>query len=390
MRARNNEVEISLTTLFEVLFKKIPLILVVGIVFGLLGFGWATRSAPVTQYKSTLSVFVVSETTSINSKTSSFATDSGSNGEYASSTESKSYSSAKTLSEICEFILKTPGVLDEILTETGLTYSIDTLSGMLSVSKETNIPALSITVTAKDADEVDLIMDAVVKVLPGKLGSIMGDGVSILMTEYSVSPVEQIISAANTAKNAAVGAILGVFLAAAVIVVKFLLSGQLIWKASELPRFYPELPVVAVLPNNKRRGKTSDEEYRFAAANLMMLADEDCSVVGFTGIKEISAGAVNKIAEAFSSFGKKACVVDAKTVTVSELEQAISSAKAACDYVIVELPSIGSNADAVPAAKLVEALTVLVKTQQCTVEETDICLERLGYTSTKILGFVAE
>lgn len=388
MRARKDEVVISLTTLFEVLFKNIPLILVVGIVFGLFGFGWAACSTPVTRYKSTLSVFVVSEIKG--NSTFLLDVDGETSGTYAGSSESTIYYSAETLSEICEFILKTPGVLDEILAETALTYSIDALSGMLSVSKETNIPAFNITVTANEADEVELIIDAVVKVLPEKLDSLMGNDASILMTEYSASPVEQISSATNKAKNAAIGAILGVFLAAAVVMVKFLLSGQVIWKASELPRFYPELPVVAVLPNNKRRGKTSDEEYRFAAANLMMLADENCSVIGFTGIKEISAGAVNKIAEAFSSFGKKACVVDAKTVPGTELEQAISTVKSACDYVIVELPSIGNNADAVPAAKLVEGLTVHVKTQQCTIEETDTCLERLGYTSTKILGFVAE
>ncbi|MBQ3209894.1 MAG: hypothetical protein IJB09_00180 [Oscillospiraceae bacterium] len=374
MRTRNEEMEINLLTLFEVLCKKIAIILVVGIVCGLLGFGWAySASNPVENYTATVSVFVTSE---VNHPETNAPT---------------SYSSAtgKVYADTCAWVLKSNAMLGEILDETGLPYSTSELSGMIDAVAVKDISALDISVKAADAKEVESIAQAILKLLPARLNALGGD-IAIGISNYSLSSVQKVTEGGIDMKKPAIGALLGVFLAAALIVVKFLVSGQLIWKAAELNELYPQLPLLAAVSHKSAKGKNKDEEYRFAAANLVAQTSESTRVFGLTGVKEISRESVDKLLEAFAHFGKKAGFVDAKAMSLNELERAISDAKATCDYVLAELPPIGLKADAMPAAKLVDTLVLVIKEQQCTVEETDTCIERLQRTGAEILGFIAE
>lgn len=374
MRARNEEMEINLLTLFEVLCKKIAIILVVGIVCGLLGFGWAYSAInPVENYTATISVFVNSE------------------ANHPETNAPTSYSSAtgKVYADTCAWVLKSNAMLGEILDETGLPYSTSELSGMIDAVAVKDISALDISVKAADSKEVESIVQAILKLLPARLNALGGD-IAIGISNYSLSSVQQVTEGGLDMKKPAIGVLLGVFLAAALIVVKFLVSGQLIWKAAELNEFYPQLPLLAAVSHKSAKGKNKDEEYRFAAANLVAQTSESTRVFGLTGVKEISRESVDKLLEAFAHFGKKAGFVDAKAMSLSELEMAISDAKATCDYVVAELPPIGLKADAMPAAKLVDTLVLVIKEQQCTVEETDTCIERLQRTGAEILGFIAE
>jgi len=380
MSTKRGPMEINLLTLMEVLFKKIAVILAAGIIFGLLAFGWAySDSEPVERYTATLSVFVTSEAknTNINYDIS----------------YPLSPSTVKDLTNTCAYALKSVSMLNDILKETALPYSVSELSKMIGTTVVTDISALDINVKAADPHEVELITQAILELLPQRLKDLVGD-ISINITDYSISAVRKITEGGLSWKKVVIGVLWGVFLAAAVIVVKFLLSGQVIWRASELDGFYPKLPLLATIPQKTRRGKHKsariNEEYRFAAANITMLADESCFAIGLTGVKDISCETAEKIADAFTSFGKKVRFVDAKSLSCHEIEENIKGTRADYDYVIFELPSIGSKADAVPAAKLMDEVVIVIKEQVCTIAEIDTCIERLGYTGTKLLGFVAE
>ena len=90
-----------------------------------------------------------------------------------------------------------------------------------------------------------LIANTIAKVLPHKVANIV-DGASMRIVDYAVTP--QTKSAPSVTKYVAIGALLGLVLAAAIIIIIDFLDDT-VHNAEILRQDYPNIPILASIPD---------------------------------------------------------------------------------------------------------------------------------------------
>jgi capsular polysaccharide biosynthesis protein len=167
-------------------------------------------------------------------------------------------SAAKTLVNTYSVILKSRTVLEDVIEMDNLSYSYETLYNMISSSAVNETEIFQITVTSSSPTEAELIANTLADLLPEKISDIVA-GSDVRVVDYAVVPASRISPSytGNTAK----GALLGIVLAAAYIILRYLLDEK-IHTEDYLTQAYPDIPLLAVVPDmSEKKGKSSGDGY---------------------------------------------------------------------------------------------------------------------------------
>ena len=225
---------IDLLELAKALWKNILAIALVAVIFGSAAFG-CTAFLIEPKYQATASLYV---------NNSSFSL-----GNTSFSISNAELSASNSLVSVYIYILNSRTTMEDVIKEADLTYTPEELSEMVSAKGINSTGAFEVTVTSTSPSEAELIANTIVKLLPDRIAEIV-DGSSVRIVDYAIIPSHR--SGPSIVKNTAIGILAGGFLAGAVVTIRFLMDDKsklMIKSADELRELYPDLPVLAMIPD---------------------------------------------------------------------------------------------------------------------------------------------
>ena len=237
---------IDLLELAKAIWKNILIIALVAVLFGSAAFGY-TAFLIEPEYQATASLYV---------NNSSFSL-----GATSFSITSADLSASNSLVSVYLYILKSRTTMEDVIKEADLSYTPDQVAAMVSAKGINSTGAFEVTVTSTNPSEAELIANTIAKILPDRISEIV-DGSSVRIVDYAIIPSHR--SGPSMVKNTAMGILAGGFLAAAIVVVRFLMDDRskvMIKSADELRALYPDLPVLAMIPDMRVSEKKSSYYY---------------------------------------------------------------------------------------------------------------------------------
>ncbi len=225
---------IDLLELVKALWKNILIIALVAVLFGSAAFG-CTAFLMEPEYQATASLYV-------NNSSFSF-------GSTSFSISNSDLTASNSLVAVYIYILQSRTTMEDVIKEADLTYTPEELSEMVVAKGVSSTGAFEVTVTSTNPAEAELIANTIAQILPDRISEIV-DGSSVRVVDYAVIPSHR--SGPGMVKNTAMGILAGGFLAAAVVVIRFLLDDKsklMIKSADELRELYPDIQVLAMIPD---------------------------------------------------------------------------------------------------------------------------------------------
>lgn len=233
---------IDLLELAKALWKNILIIALVAVLVGFMAFGYtAFMVKPL--YQATASLYV---------NNSSFSL-----GATSFSISSADLSASNSLVSVYIYILQSRTTMEDVIKEADLSYTPEELSKMVSAKGVSSTGAFEVTVTSNNPAEAELIANTIAQILPDRISEIV-DGSSVRIVDYAVIPSHR--AGPSMVKNTAVGILAGGFLAAAVVILRFLLDDRskvMIKSADELREMYPDIQVLTMIPDMRVSEKKS-------------------------------------------------------------------------------------------------------------------------------------
>ena len=233
---------IDLLELAKALWKNILIIALVAVLVGFMAFGY-TAFMVKPQYQATASLYV---------NNSSFSL-----GATSFSISSADLSASNSLVSVYIYILQSRTTMEDVIKEADLSYTPEELSKMVSAKGVSSTGAFEVTVTSNNPAEAELIANTIAQILPDRISEIV-DGSSVRIVDYAVIPSHR--AGPSMVQNTAVGSLAGGFLAAAVVILRFLLDDRskvMIKSADELREMYPDIQVLAMIPDMRVSEKKS-------------------------------------------------------------------------------------------------------------------------------------
>ena len=238
---------IDLLELAKAIWKNILIIALVAVLLGSAAFGVSAFVLEPT-YQATASMYV---------NNSSFSL-----GQTSFSISTSELSASNSLVSVYIYILESRTTMEDVIKEANLSYTPTELGEMVTAQGVNNTGAFEITVTSTDPAEAELIANTIAKLLPDRIAEIV-DGSSVRIVDYAIIPAHR--AGPSLVKNTAMGILIGGFLAAAVVVVNFLLndkSKEMIQCADDLKEMYPDIQILSMIPDmrqsDKKNGYYSD------------------------------------------------------------------------------------------------------------------------------------
>ena len=231
---------IDLLELAKAIWKNILMIALVAVLLGSAAFGVSAFVLEPT-YQATASMYV---------NNSSFSL-----GQTSFSISTSELSASNSLVSVYIYILESRTTMEDVIKEAGLSYTPTELGGMVTAQGVNNTGAFEITVTSTDPAEAELIANTIAKLLPDRIAEIV-DGSSVRIVDYAIVPAHR--ASPSFVKNTALGVLLGLFLSAAVVTVKYIVNEQtndVITSADDLKTLYPDIPVLALIPDMRLSNK---------------------------------------------------------------------------------------------------------------------------------------
>lgn len=231
---RQEEYEIDLFKLIKVLWSKAIVIMFVAVLVGTLVFG-ATYLFVEPTYQATASIYVNNSSVSLGSARFTIS--------------SSELSASNNLVNTYIYILKSRTTLEDVIAKAQLPYNYITLGKMLTISPVTNTAAFDVTVVSHSPTEAELIANTIATVLPERITEIV-DGSNVRIVDYAIVPSGR--SGPSFTMNTLIGFLVGAFLAIAIITIRFIIDEQndvLIRSADELRKLYPDISVLALIPD---------------------------------------------------------------------------------------------------------------------------------------------
>ena len=239
---------IDLLHLAQVLWRNILAIVLAGLIFGAAAFV-GTKVFVTPLYNSRALLYVNNSNLSLGGSKVSIST--------------AEISAAKSLVDTYTVILKTRMTLDEVIAQSGVSYTYEQLKDMISAASVNGTEVFYVDVTSPDPAEAELLANTIALVIPDKIASIV-DGSSVRIVDYAVRPARQ--TSPNCTKNAVLGAMLGVVLTCGLLIVLDLLDEQ-IHDTDYLANTYGDIPVLAVIPDLLTKSKSSYYNYHQEASD---------------------------------------------------------------------------------------------------------------------------
>ena len=224
MGMENEEITIDLMDLFQVVFKKLHLVLLAGIIAALVAV-LVTKLFMTPVYTSTTKMYVLSKQDANSAVTSSDL--------QAGSQLTKDYME----------LIKSRSVMEQVISQLQLDMSVDKLSGEITVSNTADTRILSISVENENPKLAKEIADAVRESASVQITQIT-DADAVNMVEEGNLPKNP--TSPNTMKNTMLGGILGIFLALGAIVLIYILDDTI--KTPDDVERYLGLTVLTSIP----------------------------------------------------------------------------------------------------------------------------------------------
>jgi len=223
----NEEVEIDIMQIIRMLLSKIWIVIVAGVATAIVAFG-ITEIAITPQYQSSIKLYIINRQ----------------NG--TTTTLSDIQSSTQLVKDYKVLVTSLP-VVEQVVKQLDLDISPDALVGKISCEIETDSRVLQVTDT--DPQRAKEIVDAIADVSAKQITSVMQiEGVNVI--EYG--RVANAPSSPNVKKNTMLGAIAGIVIAIAVLVVNFILDDRI--KTSDDVEKYLGITNLSLIP-------LTEEEY---------------------------------------------------------------------------------------------------------------------------------
>ena len=208
VRKENDEIEIDLLALFKVLWSKALVLVLTALIAGAATFA-ATAFLIKPKYEATAAMYV-------NNSSFSF-------GSTSFSISSSELTASNSLVETYIFILESRTTLEDVIAAANLSYDYEELTDMITTEAVTGTAAFNVTVESESPVEAELIANTIAKLLPDRIAEIV-DGSSVRIVDYAIVPAHR--SSPSFVKNTALGVLLGLFLSAAVVTVKYIVNEQ--------------------------------------------------------------------------------------------------------------------------------------------------------------------
>ena len=240
VRKENDEIEIDLLALFKVLWSKALVLVLTALIAGAATFA-VTAFLIKPKYEATAAMYV-------NNSSFSF-------GSTSFSISSSELTASNSLVATYIFILESRTTLEDVIAAANLPYDYEELSDMITTEAVTGTAAFNVTVESESPVEAELIANTIAKLLPDRIAEIV-DGSSVRIVDYAIVPAHR--SSPSFVKNTALGVLLGLFLSAAVVTVKYIVDEQtndVITSADDLKALYPDIPVLALIPDMRLSNK---------------------------------------------------------------------------------------------------------------------------------------
>lgn len=234
VKRENEEIEIDLIQLFKVLWRKALVIILSAAIFGAATFA-VTLFLIKPKYEATASMYV-------NNSSFSF-------GSTSFSISSSELTASTSLVSTYIFILESRTTLEDVIAEAKLPYDYEELSDMIETQAITGTAAFNVTVRSESPIEAELIANTFAKILPDRIAEIV-DGSSVRIVDYAIVPAHR--ASPSFTVNTIVGVLLGGFISAVVVAVKYMVGEQadeIIESADDLKALYPDIPVLALIPD---------------------------------------------------------------------------------------------------------------------------------------------
>ena len=246
------EFEIDVLSLIRAIWKNMLLIILVALLFGSAVFGY-TAFLVEPEYQATASMYV---------NNSSFSL-----GATSFSISSSDLSASNSLVSVYLYILKSRTTLEEVIQAADLSYTPDELKKMISTRSVDKTGAFEVTITSTNPAEVELIANSVAQILPDRIAEIV-DGTTVRIVDYAIIPSRR--SGPSILKNTVLGILVGGMLCAVAVAVKHLLndtSGMMIQSVDDLRALYPEIMVLATIPDMRLSEKKNGYYSTYYAAD---------------------------------------------------------------------------------------------------------------------------
>jgi len=227
----NNEkegIEIDLKRLLFVLWHRIWIIGLVGALCAVIAFCYAWFFITPT-YSASAQMYV--------------------NNNYVDSPgfSSSQLMAAQDLAETYMVILESRTVLDVVAQKTNLGYTYPQLKSMVRAASVNETEVFEVTVVGADYRHVTLIANAIAEVLPDKIAAVV-EGSSVRVVDYAVENPNPV--GPSYRRYFLLGAIVGMLLAAAVVIVSDILDTT-INSEDYLGQVYNKYPLLAVIPDSE-------------------------------------------------------------------------------------------------------------------------------------------
>jgi len=221
------EEELNLLEIFEILWNKAALILVVSMLSAAFALG-GTFLFMTPKYQSSAMLYVNNSSLDVGS----------------TKIDLSDLNASKSLAETYSVILKSRTTLQLIIDKMNLEYDYKVLGKMISTDRVEGTEVFRVTVTSTDADEAMKIANCIVEVLPNRINSIM-EGSNVKIVDTAI--VEDTIVSPSYKKNTLLGAVLGFLITAAILIIRHLFDTT-IHSEETLLKEYPDIPLLTIVP----------------------------------------------------------------------------------------------------------------------------------------------
>ncbi len=299
----------TISKVLNILKRRIFIIILVAMI-GAAGMGGYAYTISYAEYLAKVSFYVVSNPSYLS--------------EASVNVNSSEFSMAKNLVPSYMLILKSNTVLNKVIENLGLSYTIENIQQMISSSSVDNTSVFYVYVLCDNPYESMEIANAIAEIAPEEISRIVKSG-GIEVIDYATLPTSP-YNSTNLVKYVIVGFVLG-FILALMISLLFGLLDTTIRNKNELEKVFT-IPIIGDVPiikssskSNKKSKVLNDdslfvqrEAYNTLRTNLMFMShDEKCQIYAISSVSQGEGKSLNciNLAISFVQLGKRVLVIDA-------------------------------------------------------------------------------
>lgn len=237
----DQEYEIDLLELCRVLWKNALAIALVAVIFGAAVFGVTVFFITPT-YEATASMYI-NNNNSLDFGSTSFEISAG------------ELTTSNSLVPAYLYVLRSRTTMEDIIAEANLSYTTEELEKMITATAVDKVAAFEVTVTSESPSEAEMIANTIAKLLPDRFAEVM-DGSAVRIVDYAIIPSHR--ASPSILVNTVLGCMIGAVLSAAIVILRNLLDDRsrvMIQSADEIRAMYPDLRILAVIPDMRTSEK---------------------------------------------------------------------------------------------------------------------------------------